>query len=1065
MAKPAIIKMISEATVPTVSNTFVNNKSDLCSLQISGTFTSATIKVEGIVDVNSGLWVSLATFDLSDLDLKTSGMSGKSIYRVGVSGILRIRINVTAVSGGSITVVTHFIGTSWSGEELPPSAEVPFTAYDEAVLGGYTGTKADFEAGLANVMNMGPLVQQAQNSATAAATSANQAATAANNAASSAGNAVISANEAASSATQAANAAEHVIDTITPEAIAQVTTEWLNNNVDPVGSAVVVDSSLTISGAAADAKVTGENITNLKTAANDANYILDSCIKYWADFEKLEINSAYAARRVSVDRLGQITIFGGTTSTTTHIKLSGACDRAATITNRNNFAKEISLIQGHSYTLSAKIVSGSYSPNTSDLTLIMYDSNNNQIVTFNLNENANESVTPATNLIANIVLTIPGGLTITNLKIFVTLQDITTASETNGVFKNIDTKIDNIKDQMFVSSSLVESFDADDVLLKDGINGVKTIAIEDVKTYMQDGMAAEEDITELRNSTESDVAELKKYIGSVSGNIVYDNWVYDYRINTSGDSVDLSGSTAVSSNGHAYQIIDCVEGDKFTLTGKETNAAYRLWCWCASDGTVISKPNTNLDYTDEVIICPENATKLVVNTSTSGSYSLYSGKYLNEQVKDLYNNIVDPDNFSGTDTEKITAAMSAIGDSNHGVILIKRQYQLTDNIYVTHLGNADARLIFLGVGSDNPGFSMGIYGFQRPNGATSYGALSFINILFKATSTCNMFTANNILRVNFENCVFDGFNHIIYATRFVQTYYFTDCLIRNGSGIAIEGSVSDQVSLIDVRLTNCIVEKSTHLMTGYGFHGVYITGCCIEGNDGYVVKPEGDCRDLVIDNCYFESQNIGYGGGTDGNGMCFDFRSISGIVHNIAITNNMFGGLKAGNTIIMLPYRMMVNTKFTVINNWLSAAASTDPNVESGAYLVAVPNNAVNVYKNLRFDQNVRAKKYDPNHLIIDLSEGNTSVASLLVTEYYMTHDDQGNETTRYNPGFWYVCEDLNDLYAPGYYHISADIPIAHSPVNTDFYLINMRTNETVIQIAITSNGLMSRIGTGNWVS
>ena len=35
-------------------------------------------------------------------------------------------------------------------------------------------------------------------------------------------------------------------------------TAWLNANVNPVGSAVVVDSSLKISGAAADAKIVGE---------------------------------------------------------------------------------------------------------------------------------------------------------------------------------------------------------------------------------------------------------------------------------------------------------------------------------------------------------------------------------------------------------------------------------------------------------------------------------------------------------------------------------------------------------------------------------------------------------------------------------------------------------------------------------------------------------------------------------------------------------------------------------------------------------------------------------------
>lgn len=43
-----------------------------------------------------------------------------------------------------------------------------------------------------------------------------------------------------------------------PGLITTTTTNWLNNNVTPVGSAVVVDSSLTISGAAADAKTVGD---------------------------------------------------------------------------------------------------------------------------------------------------------------------------------------------------------------------------------------------------------------------------------------------------------------------------------------------------------------------------------------------------------------------------------------------------------------------------------------------------------------------------------------------------------------------------------------------------------------------------------------------------------------------------------------------------------------------------------------------------------------------------------------------------------------------------------------
>ena len=51
-----------------------------------------------------------------------------------------------------------------------------------------------------------------------------------------------------------------IIDVLKENFIAKIpsiVTKWLTDNVDPVGSAVVVDTSLSISGAAADAKITG----------------------------------------------------------------------------------------------------------------------------------------------------------------------------------------------------------------------------------------------------------------------------------------------------------------------------------------------------------------------------------------------------------------------------------------------------------------------------------------------------------------------------------------------------------------------------------------------------------------------------------------------------------------------------------------------------------------------------------------------------------------------------------------------------------------------------------------
>ena len=51
------------------------------------------------------------------------------------------------------------------------------------------------------------------------------------------------------------------IDAAVATPAATATTAWLTANVDPVGSAVTIDSSLTIAGSAADAKVVGDDIT------------------------------------------------------------------------------------------------------------------------------------------------------------------------------------------------------------------------------------------------------------------------------------------------------------------------------------------------------------------------------------------------------------------------------------------------------------------------------------------------------------------------------------------------------------------------------------------------------------------------------------------------------------------------------------------------------------------------------------------------------------------------------------------------------------------------------------
>lgn len=70
------------------------------------------------------------------------------------------------------------------------------------------------------------------------------------------------------------------IDTQIDEKIPPEVSSWLTEHVDPVGSAVVVDDSLTIQGAAADAKKTGDEISDLKDGLTEISENYDNLYNY-----------------------------------------------------------------------------------------------------------------------------------------------------------------------------------------------------------------------------------------------------------------------------------------------------------------------------------------------------------------------------------------------------------------------------------------------------------------------------------------------------------------------------------------------------------------------------------------------------------------------------------------------------------------------------------------------------------------------------------------------------------------------------------------------------------------
>lgn len=95
-------KFIQEATGAKISESWTNNHCDTLELQVSGTFTDLSATVEGKVDINAE-WTQVGTVNLTKF-AKALTLTEKGIYAVDIGGLFGVRVNVTSVSGGNVTI-------------------------------------------------------------------------------------------------------------------------------------------------------------------------------------------------------------------------------------------------------------------------------------------------------------------------------------------------------------------------------------------------------------------------------------------------------------------------------------------------------------------------------------------------------------------------------------------------------------------------------------------------------------------------------------------------------------------------------------------------------------------------------------------------------------------------------------------------------------------------------------------------------------------------------------------------------------------------------------------------
>ena len=94
-------------------------------------------------------------------------------------------------------------------------------------------------------------------------------------------------------------------------------------------------------------------------------------------------------------------------------------------------------------------------------------------------------------------------------------------------------------------------------------------------------------------------------------------------IATSGETVDLTAFVEADWTWDVF-ILDCAEGDNFTLTGTG-GADPRLWCFIDENSNVISVSDELVTSVNEVITAPTNASKLIVNVKNTSKYYVING--------------------------------------------------------------------------------------------------------------------------------------------------------------------------------------------------------------------------------------------------------------------------------------------------------------------------------------------------------------------------------------------------------------------------------------------------------
>ena len=108
-------------------------------------------------------------------------------------------------------------------------------------------------------------------------------------------------------------------------------------------------------------------------------------------------------------------------------------------------------------------------------------------------------------------------------------------------------------------------------------------------------------------------------------------WAMDQSYNTPSSVTSKLPTDLTPTAGYACTYLACTAGDVFYITGHGGSGS-KLWNWTQSDGTIISRSNSNAVLNNSKLTAPANSAYLLVSVDTAYDYSLIKSAPVNERI-------------------------------------------------------------------------------------------------------------------------------------------------------------------------------------------------------------------------------------------------------------------------------------------------------------------------------------------------------------------------------------------------------------------------------------------------